>query len=88
MDTYFPVVPLGNRKEDVRMMGIHNPQYLCFMIAVVQCMASNQHLAYYLLRKYKHTKTDITRTSVARRPTTPSCTDCSATCVTPTTTRP
>lgn len=51
-DMYFPVVGLSNRKIEVPLAGITNPLYLCFMISVVQALTSNQHFAYYFLKKY------------------------------------
>jgi len=51
-DMYFPVVGLSNRKIEIPLCGITNPLYLCFMISIVQTMASNQHFAYYFLKKY------------------------------------
>jgi len=50
-DMYFPVFPLGNKKHEIQMVGIVNPLNLCFMIAVLQCLFSNQHLAYFFYKK-------------------------------------
>ena len=51
-DMFFPVISLSNRKVELPALGIANPLNLCFMIAVTQCLLSNQHLAWYLLKQY------------------------------------
>ena len=50
-DMFFPVISLTNRKVEMPVVGITNPLYLCFMISVVQCLFSNQHLSNYFLKK-------------------------------------
>jgi len=50
-DLYFPVVSLSNRKVETPLIGMVNPLNLCYMIAVLQCLISNQHLAYYFSKK-------------------------------------
>ena len=51
-DLYFPVVSLSNRKMEIPVVGIVNPLNICYMIAVLQCLASNQHFANYFSKKY------------------------------------
>ena len=50
-DIYFPVVPITIKKHEIPITGITNPLNLCYMIAIVQCLLSNQHFANYFYKK-------------------------------------
>ena len=50
-DIYFPVIPITIKKHEVPITGMTNPLNLCYMIAVLQCLLSNQHFAQYFYKK-------------------------------------
>lgn len=51
-DVYFPVVQITIKKHEVPLVGLVNPLNLCFMIAVLQCLISNQHFAQFMYKRY------------------------------------
>jgi hypothetical protein len=50
-DVYFPVVQIVIKKHEVPLIGMVNPLNLCYMIAVLQCLLSNQHFSQYLYKR-------------------------------------
>lgn len=51
-DVYFPVVQITIKKHEVPLTGLVNPLNLCFMIAVLQCLISNQHFSQFMYKRY------------------------------------
>lgn len=51
-DVYFPVVQITVKKHEVPLVGLVNPLNLCFMIAVMQCLITNQHFSQFMYKRY------------------------------------
>jgi ubiquitin C-terminal hydrolase len=50
-DQYFPVYQLAIKKHELNLVGMINPQYLCYMISVIQCLLSIQQLSFYFFKR-------------------------------------
>lgn len=69
-DVYFPVVQVTIKKQEVPLVGLVNPLNLCFMIAVLQCLITNQHFAQFMYKKYACRHPGCSRTPRRSSPST------------------
>jgi hypothetical protein len=51
-DVNFPVVQITGKKHELPLVGMVNSGYICYMIAVLQCLFSNQQFSYYFYKRY------------------------------------
>lgn len=69
-DVYFPVVQITIKKHEVPLVGLVNPLNLCFMIAVLQCLISNQHFAQFMYKRYSSAYLGCSKTPRRSSPST------------------